>query len=1013
MIRAAFIGIDRHIDSEIRDLGGAARDATALWAVLSDSIDGLDAPLIVNEAATIAAVGAALDQTLGMAEEDDIVFLTFAGHGTADHRLVLHDTDTADIPRTTIDMGTLAERFRQSRARVVVLILDCCFSGGAPARVLNLGPIIRDIGTPLAEVSGNGRILLAASMQDQPALEDPQTRHGLFTKAILDCLIEADGPVSMVGLTDNAFRLVRAAANRLGYDQTPVMFGHVEGELSVPRGVKGERYRAAFPEYGAIQTSGDFQDLAAYGIEQDVLDAWKDNFPAGLNDLQKTAINDHNVLGGTSLLVVAPTSAGKTFVGELAAIRAISEGRKAVFLLPYKAIVNEKFEDFSVLYGERLGLRIVRCSGDWQDQVGDVLHGKYDIAFFTYEKFLGLSARAPYLLNQVGLVVLDEAQFITESGRGMVVELVLTSLVIARRRGVNPQLVALSAVIGDTNRFEQWLACSLLQTNERPIPLRQGVIDRTGTWQYLDDRGVVQAESMLERWAVVQRGQRPSSQDLIVPLVRKLVGDGEKIIVFRNARGYASGCAQYLARELGLPPAQTVLGRLPEGDRSAMSENLRTVLQGGVAIHNGDLTRDERMAVEQGFRAADGGIQVLVATSTVAAGVNTPASTVLIVETEFLGANGPVPYSVATFRNMAGRAGRLGYETEGKAIAIADSSAEQQRLFRRYVQSQPEPIRSSFDDGSPGTWIMRLLSRVENVERSVVVDLLSHTYGGYLATLRDSTWRARMIPRLEQLVARMIQQGLVEEVNEGDPSLIRLSILGRACGESPLSLESSLRAVNLIRQLPAQEVNLENLLALTEGLPERDADYTPQVGRAGEAGWQQEVTRRFGINVSRVLRVGAASDRDYYARCKRALIVCDWIDGVATSQIEARFSANAFSRVGHGDVRGYADGCRFLLESVIRIAAIILGRDGNPDEDLALYKRLELGVPAALLPLVHPRLVLNRGEMLLLWRAGITTLDGLVAMNQESCLRIFGDREFSVRKTASRLVHELNGTPVP
>ncbi|KAK0339539.1 hypothetical protein LTR94_034119, partial [Friedmanniomyces endolithicus] len=74
-------------------------------------------------------------------------------------------------------------------------------------------------------------------------------------------------------------------------------------------------------------------------------------------------------------MVVAPTSAGKTFVGELAALKAIADGRKAVFLLPYKALVNEKFEDFSALYGDRLGLRIARCSGDWQDQVGTVLRG--------------------------------------------------------------------------------------------------------------------------------------------------------------------------------------------------------------------------------------------------------------------------------------------------------------------------------------------------------------------------------------------------------------------------------------------------------------------------------------------------------------------------------------------------------------------------------------------------------------------------------------------------------------
>src|SRR5581483_592674 len=188
------------------------------------------------------------------------------------------------------------------------------------------------------------------------------------------------------------------------------------------------------------------------------------------------AVNEHGVLDGNSLLVVAPTSAGKTFVGEMAALKAITEGRKAVFLLPYKALVNEKYEDFSAIYGERLNLRIARCSGDWQDQVGDVLRGKYDIAFFTYEKFLSLSVTSPHILNQIGLVVLDEAQFITEPGRGMVVELLLTSLVSARLRGISPQLLALSAVIGDINGFDRWLDCGLLTTTDRPVPLTEGVL---------------------------------------------------------------------------------------------------------------------------------------------------------------------------------------------------------------------------------------------------------------------------------------------------------------------------------------------------------------------------------------------------------------------------------------------------------------------------------------------------------------------------------------------------------
>ena len=959
MIRAAFIGVDRHQDPLIRDLNGAARDASALWAVLSDSIDGLAASLITDEAASLQAVIAALDDSLGAAGEDDVVLLSFAGHGTPDHRLVLADTRVDDLVGTTLDMAQLAERFRTSRARVVLLLLDCCFSGGAPARVLDLGLMPRDIGVPLAEVAGQGRVLFAASAPDEAALEDPQTRHGLFTKAILDCLLASEEPLSVIGLVDHVVRLVRADANRFGYDQTPAMFGHVEGELTLPAGRRGKNYFALFPERGSAKTTGDFDDIAAYGIPTEVLAAWRDRFQNGLNALQIAAVNEHGVLDGNSLLVVAPTSAGKTFVGEMAALKAITEGRKAIFLLPYKALVNEKYEDFSAIYGERLNLRIARCSGDWQDQVGDVLRGKYDIAFFTYEKFLSLSVTSPHIVNQIGLVVLDEAQFITEPGRGMVVELLLTSLVSARLRGISPQLLALSAVIGDINGFDHWLDCGLLMTTERPVPLTEGVLDRSGSWRFKGAGDEVHVEQMLDRWAIQQRGRNQSSQDMIVPLARYLVGKGEKVIVFRNARGSSGGCAEYLARELGLAPAQAVIDALPEGDLSAMSERLRTSLAGGVAFHNGDLNRDERVAVERGFRDPDGGVHVLVATSTVAAGVNTPASTVIIVETAFPGPGEGQPYTVAQFKNMAGRAGRLGYETEGKAILLADTNFEREALFRRYVQGRPEPITSSFD--ARRSWhVGGQASRTGEGSPARCRNRLGRQH---LRRIFGDTARFDLAGRHDRAARRFTRPNGCGRAYRRAQRRITLDHAGRACGESPLTLESALQAVELLRRLDPATTTLEVLLVLVEALPERDQDYTPQV-RQGEAGRQQEAAQRFGWDVVRMLRHRAPSDRDFYARCKRALIIADWLDGVATSDIEARYSSNAFVRVGHGDIRGYADGSRFLLDSVLRIAAIVLERAEQPEEAAALLKRLDLGIPASALELTTLPIILSRGELL-------------------------------------------------
>lgn len=172
-----------------------------------------------------------------------------------------------------------------------------------------------------------------------------------------------------------------------------------------PKLTPGKLFFSAFPEFRHLKVSADIDDLLHLGFPAATVSAWKERYPSGLNALQLAAINGKGVVDGNSLLVIAPTSAGKTFVGELSAAKAMADGKKAVFLLPYKALVNEKFDQFMELYQEKLGFRVIRCSGDYSDQVSAFHKGKYDLALLTYEMFLQLVVGNPYTLNQIGLVV--------------------------------------------------------------------------------------------------------------------------------------------------------------------------------------------------------------------------------------------------------------------------------------------------------------------------------------------------------------------------------------------------------------------------------------------------------------------------------------------------------------------------------------------------------------------------------------------------------------------------------
>jgi helicase len=172
---------------------------------------------------------------------------------------------------------------------------------------------------------------------NEVAYESPVDRHGLLTFALMAALQAGERDhIDLTAAMAVVMEMVRASAGRLGVTQTPVMLGHVEGGLSLPKLRPGSRYLAAFPEAAGIRVSVQIDDLRQFGIPQPVLDEWAARFRGGLNELQLSAVNDYRIFDGESLLVVAPTSSGKTFIGEMAATKAIIDGRKAVFLLPYR-----------------------------------------------------------------------------------------------------------------------------------------------------------------------------------------------------------------------------------------------------------------------------------------------------------------------------------------------------------------------------------------------------------------------------------------------------------------------------------------------------------------------------------------------------------------------------------------------------------------------------------------------------------------------------------------------------
>ena len=982
-VRAVFIGVGRHRDPSVHELAGAAKDASILWALFQDSVDGIRAKKLLDRDATAEGVRDALDWALVRARPRDTVLAYFSGHGSSGHYLVPFDADMADLDRTGVPMKDLADRFRSTPAGSAVAILDCCFSGEAPARVAKSPVGTRVKSADVQALGGEGRVVLAAARHDQVALE--LGGRGLFTAELVKALEGGFSWSDTDALMGEVARRVSSKARRIGRVQTPIWAGRIKGGVPFPPLRRGARCRDESPDTGRVVARPTIRDLAAFGLPAALLDAWAARFST-LNAMQLSAVNQYRVLDGEHLLVIAPTTSGKTFVGELAAARALARGRKAVFLLPYKAVTNEKHEEFERLYGRILGMRVVRCTGDYGDQASKVVMGQFDLALLTYEMFLTLSCAFPELLSKIGLVVIDEVQFISDPRRGITVELLITMLRMLRRQGIEPQLVALSAVIGGVNRFNDWLGCGILQSRSRPVPLHEGVIDQTGHFLYLDERGVMRSEQLA---LSPPRAGRPAwvrPVGSVASLVAELVRKGEKVLIFRNSTRGARQSATELATDLGLPAANDALESLPTRDLSAASRDLQIALKGGAAFHTSDLSRDERRVVEAGFRDPRGSIRVLAATSTVAAGVNTPAETVIIVETCYAGPRRP-PYSVATYKNMAGRAGRLGYSARGRSILVSGGLRSKSSLFDRYVRAEPEAVSSSFRKDDVGTWVLRLLAQVRTVRPDGVADLLANTYGGFLQSKSSPDWQRRMRVR----VAAALERLQAEDLLRMEGGRASLTDVGLACGRSAFSLDSALKLVGLLRSASMPIQPAMSMLGLVQALPEADAVYTPLSWRGGgEPKWEPLVRGTYGAEVARAV-ADLVPVKARQSRCKRLMLLHEWISGCPMAQIEREFTLDRGAAVRAGNIRGMANLARYLLAGGSEIA-LALSPDYAPARQgfKEMQVRLEAGLPAEALGLLRLPARLDRGSYLALLRHGLTSRSEVAGLAPRRLREIVG-----------------------
>ncbi|MEU7530920.1 DEAD/DEAH box helicase [Saccharothrix sp. NPDC042600] len=348
------------------------------------------------------------------------------------------------------------------------------------------------------------------------------------------------------------------------------------------------------------------------------------------------------------LLITAPTGAGKTAIGMLAVLRTIlEEGRKAAWLVPQRSLTDELDRELESWRAQ--GLRVERLSGEYAVDVERVRAA--DLWVATTEKFEAIcrAASLQAALGEVGCMVVDEIHLLGTPGRGALLEALL-----ARVRGADSpvRIVGLSATVSNAAEVAEWLEADLVATTWRPSRV---------TWQL----PTVPAASGFAAAARMR-------EQVVVDLTTRHTAEQGSVLVFCGSKRNVRSTAMAIAAERGAP-----VHSVAADDVDGLT---RVCAEVGVRMHYADY--EHKHAAERAFR--DRKADVLVATSTVAAGVNLPARAVIVRDTTV----GGEPMDTSMVLQMFGRAGRIGAgETEGWSYLVVDEhqrAAWQTRLVAGY-----------------------------------------------------------------------------------------------------------------------------------------------------------------------------------------------------------------------------------------------------------------------------------------------------------------------------------------
>lgn len=388
------------------------------------------------------------------------------------------------------------------------------------------------------------------------------------------------------------------------------------------------------------------------------------------------------VMTDANVIVHTPTGSGKSLIAAAVHFKAIAEGRRSFYTCPIKALVSEKFFDLCRELGpEHVGM-----------MTGDATVNRDAPVICCTAEILANMALAEGQDADVDYVVMDEFHYFSDKERGVAWQVPLLTLWRSR-------FVLMSATLGDVTAFEQLLQ---KHTGEGVVTVRSGTRPVPLAFDY----------------------QEKLLQEAVQTLVEQ--GRAPVYIVNFTQRGAAEAAQSLLSVDFSSKDEKRVLADAIKGEtfRSPHGKEMQKLLRHGIGLHHAGLLPRYRLLVEK--LAQRGLLKIICGTDTLGVGVNVPIRTVLFTKLCKYDGEKVRILTARDFHQIAGRAGRKGFDTEGFVVALApEHSVENLRLeaksaaqgrkkfvrkkppewgyvhwdkavFEKLVVSPPEPLQSRF-----------------------------------------------------------------------------------------------------------------------------------------------------------------------------------------------------------------------------------------------------------------------------------------------------------------------------